>query len=134
MESEIEQLIRKLQEEIKKEGSLYEEGDAFDVHRDQRQAFIPEPWLHYEHPLRGSGRRNRKAVLFLKKLIRKCIRFLLVPILDEQSGFNYSVKTEITRLGRLAQRQEDRIEKLEAGIRELEDRPNERERHRKELS
>lgn len=128
LEIEIEQLIQKLQKEAKENGHVFEEEIFFEEQlaenkwngqNVENRVFIPDSQLHYEHPLQSSRRSIYKAVIFLKRLIRKCNRFLIVPILDEQSGFNYSVKAEINRLNKKIELQEKRIKELEWYRKEL---------------
>jgi len=118
LELEIEQLIQKVQNEIREEGCEWKEAAAFEETPAQNKVFIPDWQLHYEHPLKSSGTSMRRAALFLKRLIRKCSRFLIVPILDEQSGFNYSIKAEIERLNEIIRLQDQKIRELERSRKE----------------
>lgn len=122
LEMEIEQLIEKLQKEIKEEGYIFEEEPFFEEEiiekniSDQNHVnkiFIPDSQLHYDRDLKASKKSLYRVIIFLKRMIRKCNRFLIVPILDEQSDFNYSVKTEIDRLNTIIELQEQRIKELE---------------------
>ncbi len=134
LELEIERLLQKLREEVDEEGletegdSFWEEDPGFEEERPAEndgagqgtgnRVYIPDPRLHYERPLRSSKKSVYNAVIFVKRLIRKCARFLIVPILDEQSSINYSVKEEIDRLNKMMELQGQKIEELQCRGRE----------------
>ncbi len=129
LQLEIEQLIKNMQKEIKEEGHTFEETIYFEEEAffqeggqpdvNEERVFIPDPHLHYDHPLNSSKKSIRRVVIFVKRLIRKTIRFLIVPILDEQAGFNYSVKAEMERLDKILAVQEKRLRRLEKRRKEL---------------
>lgn len=126
LDIEIGQLIRKLEKEVKEDAhacvEIPFEEDAYQKDFDEKikdrqsvwnRVWIPDPQLHYVRPLQSSKKSVKIAVIFIKKLIRACIRFVIVPILDEQSVINYSVKAELDRLHSIVERQEDQILKLQ---------------------
>ncbi len=118
LELEIEQLMKDLQKEIKEQGLSFVEEADFEEIQVQNQTSIPDGFLHYEHPLKSSKKSIRKIVLFIKRLIQSCNRFLLIPILEEQSAFNGSVKTELDRLNEMIRLQDHKIRTLERSRKE----------------
>lgn len=115
----IEQLIEKLQNEINEEGFSFDAADDFEKKSVQKRNVIPNGLLHYEHPLKASEKNMSTIILFVKRLIRNCNRFLIVPILEEQSVFNDSVKSELDRLNEVIHLQDCKIRKLENSRKEL---------------
>lgn len=57
---------------------------------------------------------GKKIKVFLKKTVRKIIRFYVEPIVDEQNNFNASAEATITSLRNTQKKLIKRIEKLEA--------------------
>lgn len=65
----------------------------------------------YVHPYRQiSGKPVR---VFLKKAVRKIVKFYIEPIVDEQNDFNASAEATITSLRNTQKKLIKRIEKLE---------------------
>jgi len=65
--------------------------------------------------VRSHRQLNGKAVkVFLKKAIRRAVRFYVEPIVDEQNDFNASTESAITSLRNTQKKLIKRIEKLEA--------------------
>lgn len=57
---------------------------------------------------------GKKIKVFLKKAVRKIVRFYVEPIVDEQNDFNASAEATITSLRNTQKKLIKRIEKLEA--------------------
>ena len=55
-------------------------------------------YVNYYYPLRSNRRIIAKLLIFLRKIIRKIIKFLFDPILDRQNRFNGSVTASINAL------------------------------------
>ncbi len=119
LDLEIEQLIEKMQKEIQEEGFVFGAEADFKKKSVPKRNVIPNGRLHYEYPLKSSQKNLSGIVLFVKRLIRNGNRFLIVPILEEQSAFNESVKAELDRLNRIVRLQDDKIRKLERSRKEL---------------
>ena len=106
---EINVLIEKMKKEIEEEGILYEEKVAFKG-ANEIDFF----------PLTSHFKGISKVVVFFKRAIRKSLRFLLVPIVDEQSMFNQNMADEINRLNQVIAYQESRITDLESRLEKAE--------------
>lgn len=114
---EIDVLIEKIKQEIAEEGLLYEEKVSFkepEEGANDNRGIDPE--LHYFFPLTSSKKGIGAVVVFIKRVIRKSVRFLLLPITTEQSEINKSLLREIDRLNRMIEGQERKIEQLEEGL------------------
>lgn len=57
---------------------------------------------------------GKKIKVFLKKAVRKIIKFYTEPIVDEQNDFNASAEAAVTSLRNTQKKLIKRIEKLEA--------------------
>lgn len=114
---EIDVLIEKIKREISEEGLLYEEKVSFkepeECAGDNRGI---DPELHYFFPLTSSKKGIGAVVVFIKRVIRKSVRFLILPITTEQSEINKSLLREIDRLNRTIEGQERKIAQLEEGL------------------
>lgn len=66
----------------------------------------------YIHPYRQIAGKTFKV--FLKKVVRKAVKFYVEPIVDEQNDFNASAEATITSLRNTQKKLIRRIEKLEA--------------------
>lgn len=111
---EIDLLIEKIKREITEEGLLYEERVFFkepEEGANDNRGIDPE--LHYFFPLTSSKKGIGAVVVFIKRVIRKSIRFLLLPITAEQSEINKDLLKEIDRLNQAVERQERKITQLE---------------------
>lgn len=111
---EINVLIEKMKKEIEEEGILYEEKVVFKEPSEiDAVSWGVDPHIHYFFPLTSHFKGISKVVIFFKRVIRKSLRFLLVPIIDEQSMFNQKMADEIDRLNQVIAYQENRITDLE---------------------
>lgn len=118
---EIDLLIEKIKQEIKEEGLVYEEKVFFqepEEGTDDNRGIDPE--LHYFFPLTASRRGIGAVVVLIKRVIRKTVRFLILPITAEQSEINKSLLREIARLNRAVEGQERKIAELEERLEENE--------------
>ncbi len=115
----IKELIEKLEKEIKEEGLALDVEDDFEKETLKKRTVIPNGLLHYERPLKSSKKSMSRFILFVKRMIQSCNRFLIVPILEEQSAFNASIKSEIDRLNEMIHLQDCKIRKLEKSRKEL---------------
>lgn len=115
---EINQLIDKLKSEIKEEGCLFEERVVF---KEPKNTMPNEPWnmdphLHYFIPLTSHIKIIGKLVTFVKRVIRKMMRFLIVPVVDEQTRFNISTVDEVNKLKRQVEEQEALLQQIKNKI------------------
>ncbi len=118
---EINVLIEKMKKEIEEEGILYEEKVAFKgANEIDVVNWGVDPQIHYFFPLTSHFKGISKVVVFFKRAIRKSLRFLLVPIVDEQSMFNQNMADEINRLNQVIAYQESRITDLESRLEKAE--------------
>lgn len=118
---EVDSLIDKLKQEIKEEGMLYEEKVFFkEPESAQVKAWDVDPQLHYFFPLASNNKWLRLPVTFVKRLIRKCNRFLIAPIVSEQTDFNKSVKEEIEKMNGIIAKQQARILQLEQQLEQMD--------------
>lgn len=118
---EINVLIEKMKEEIEEEGILYEEKVIFKGPDEINLTnWGVDPHIHYFFPLTSHFKGISKVVILFKRVIRKSLRFLLVPIVDEQSIFNQNTADEINRLNQVIAYQEKRITDLEKRLEKSE--------------
>lgn len=134
----IEQIIEEIRNEIKEKGLEKEILDFDEIPctavpgpvSSEREPFDSDDFvlnvarmnqtyqLHYFRPLAGS-----RTARFVKRVIRKLAKFLLLPLSDEQTAFNsFAVRTENqVRNYILAQDEKDRqIEELTNRVAALE--------------
>lgn len=112
---EVDSLIEKMKQEIADEGIQFEEKVVFKEPNEQGVTYdcCLSPELHYFFELSSSHKLIGKFVVGVKRVIRKSIRFLIIPIISEQSEFNRNVVMEINRLNEIIIRQGQKIDDLE---------------------
>ena len=90
--------------------------DVFDLAELEMQVQIANmraevPWYHQ---VEGSAIAN-----FVKKVIRKLIRFVIIPINEEQNAYNAAAAESLTQLLAYVKEQEQTIAKLQGEVERL---------------
>lgn len=114
---EIEKLLDDLKKEIEEEGSIFEERVSFSEEPDETNK-IPQKWeycyaVDYNAPLVAHKKRLGKMEIFVKKVIRKINKFLILPIVFFQNDYNKRVQEEINKLYNIIEIQNKQIKNLE---------------------
>jgi len=73
-----------------------------------------------EYPDWGNGSSFASIKVFVKKAIRKCLKFYIVPIVEKQNQYNVLAADRIVDYCKLLEQKEDQIINLRKRILELE--------------
>lgn len=130
-EINVENIMQEIREDIKRKGytsdmlSFHDvvvpinEGYTYDYEELKKLVYKMDQQCHvaWSRELPGN-----LIVVFIKKVIRLFVAFLIAPISDEQNSFNGSTTRVIHQLMGYINKQNDTIEKMEDNIALLEDR------------
>lgn len=108
---------KKIPQERSKTVLNSEKIDFYELHREidllmENIMDLNSLWLISEVPLRSNRRIIGKGIVFVKKCIRKCLRWLLRPYFDQITNFNGAATRAISDLVKSQEKLITTIEEL----------------------
>lgn len=126
---DIEKIMDEIREEIQKKGYI-EDLPSFkeccDSYCDGVEKLLDESYnaQNYayieEYPVWQTGGIINKLKVFIKKVIRKFIKFYIVPIIEKQNAFNSLVGESCVNISKCLLDEKKEIDKMRKRIMELE--------------
>lgn len=126
---DIEKIMDEIREEIQEKGYI-EDLPSFkeccDSYYDEVEKLLDESYntQNYayieEYPVWETGGFINKFKAFIKKVIRKSIKFYIVPIIEKQNAFNRLVGDSCVNVSKYLSDEKSEIDKMRKKIIELE--------------
>lgn len=126
---DVEKIIEEIREEIKEKGYTKDLlsfsdsciADGINMEEILSLAYLTRTKSQIdEYPVWGQDSFSSKIKTFIKKVIRKSVKFYVVPIVEKQNLFNELASDRIVDLCRVLQEKDAQITRLQKQMKDIE--------------